>query len=246
MSYRSQPAGIVNGPLGHGRLNLARDYALYRDLTPKPKKFTITSPYMLARVLDDAHYGNFDTLVMALADLLKAQLAGIDAAVIQIDEANLTGHPDDGPIAAAGINRVLEGAVGSRRAVHLCFGNYGGQTIQQGTYKKLVAFLNSLDADHVILELARRPEVDLEVLREVKPQLKLGIGVIDIKENEVETPERVAQRIDRAARCLGVERIDFVHPDCGLWMLPRSVADAKMRALVAGRNLFERVGKGIL
>jgi 5-methyltetrahydropteroyltriglutamate--homocysteine methyltransferase len=129
MAYRTQPAGIVTEPLGHGRLNLARDYALYRDLTPKPKKFTVTSPYMLAKVLDDAHYGSLDALVMALADLLKAQLAEVDAAVVQVDEANVTGHPDDGPIAAAGINRVLEGVAGGRKAVHLCFGNYGGQTI---------------------------------------------------------------------------------------------------------------------
>src|SRR3954452_11085977 len=54
MAYRSQPAGIVTGPLGHGRLDLARDYALYRELTRKPKKFTVTSPYMLAKVLDDS------------------------------------------------------------------------------------------------------------------------------------------------------------------------------------------------
>ena len=174
---------------------------------------------------------------MALADLLKAQLEGIDAAVVQVDEANVTGHPDDGPIAAAGINRVLEGVSG-RRAVHLCFGNYGGQTIQRGTYAKLVGFLNALEADHVVLEMARRPEPELEMLREVKSGLGLGIGVIDVKDNEVETPDQVARRIERAARCLGVERIVFVHPDCGFWMLPRSVADAKMRALVAGRDLF--------
>jgi 5-methyltetrahydropteroyltriglutamate--homocysteine methyltransferase len=242
MAYRSRPAGIVTGPLGHGRLDLAHDYALYRDLTPKPKKFTVTSPYMLAKVLDDVHYGSLGALVMALADLLKAQLAEIDAAVVQVDEANVTGHPDDGPIAAAGINRVLEGVAGGRRAVHLCFGNYGGQTIQRGAYTKLVAFLNALEADHVVLEMARRPEAELEVLREVKPQLGLGIGVIDIKDNEVETPDRVARRIERAARCLGRERIVFVHPDCGLWMLPRSVADAKLRALVAGRDRFEHGG----
>jgi 5-methyltetrahydropteroyltriglutamate--homocysteine methyltransferase len=242
MTYRSQPAGIVTGPLGQGRLNLPRDYALYRDLTPKPKKFTVTSPYMLAKVLDNAHYGSLEALVMALAELLKAQLAGIDAAVVQVDEANVTGQPDDGPIAAAGINRVLEGVASGRRAVHLCFGNYGGQTVQRGTYAKLVPFLNALDADHLVLELARRPETELEMLREVKGSLRLGIGVIDIKDNEVETPDQVARRIERAANCLGIERIAFVHPDCGFWMLPRSVADAKMRALVAGRDLFHRGG----
>src|SRR5262249_31387011 len=109
-------------------------------------------------------------------------------------------------------------------------------------YTKLVAFLNALDADHVVLEMARRTEAELEVLREVKPDLGLGIGVIDIKDIEVETPDRVARRIERAVRCLGRERIVYVHPACGLWMLPRSVADAKLRALVAGRDLFEHAG----
>jgi methionine synthase II (cobalamin-independent) len=102
--------------------------------------------------------------------------------------------------------------------------------------------LNALEADHVVLEMARRPEAELEMLREVKAQLKLGIGVIDIKDNEVETPDQVARQIERAARCLGLVRIAFVHPDCGLWMLPRSVADAKLRALVAGRDLFGHGG----
>jgi 5-methyltetrahydropteroyltriglutamate--homocysteine methyltransferase len=156
---------------------------------------------------------------------------------VQIDEANVTGHAEDGPLAAAGINRVLEGVRGEK-AVHLCYGNYGGQTIQKGTYERLLGFLNALQADHVVLEIARRPEVELTMLREVKTSLGLGIGVIDIKDNECESPAKVAARIEKAASVLGAERIHYVHPDCGFWMLPRSVADAKMRALVAGRDLF--------
>jgi 5-methyltetrahydropteroyltriglutamate--homocysteine methyltransferase len=236
-AYRAKPAALVRAPLSAGRLNLARDYQMYRDLTPLPKKFTVTSPYMLAKVLADEYYRDLEELVMALADILRDQLQGLDAQVIQVDEANVTGHPQDGPLAAAGINRVLKGAMGEK-AVHLCYGNYGGQTVQKGTYERLIEFLNALSADHVVLEIARRPEVELSMLRDVRPTLGLGIGVIDIKDNEVETPETVARRIDSAARQLGVERIQYVHPDCGFWMLPRSVADAKMRSLVAGKDLF--------
>jgi 5-methyltetrahydropteroyltriglutamate--homocysteine methyltransferase len=236
--FRAKPPGIVTGPLGSGKLHLKADYALYRDLTPLPKKFTVTSPYMLAKTLADEHYGSLEKLVLALADVLASQVRGLTADVLQVDEANVTGHPDDGPLAAAGINRVLAAASGEK-AVHLCYGNYGGQTIQKGTYAKLVAFLNALEADHLVLEIARRPEAELQLLREVKPELGLGIGVIDIKDNEVETPELVAQRIERAAKELGIERIKYVHPDCGFWMLPRNVADGKMRSLVEGRNLFE-------
>ena len=140
-------------------------------------------------------------------------------------------------LAAAGINRVLDGVAGEK-AVHLCYGNYGGQTIQQGTYQKLIAFLNELHADHVVLEMARRPPEELAMLRDVRPTLGLGIGVIDIKDNEVESADRVARRIDNAVKLLDAERIRWVHPDCGFWMLQRSVADRKMQALVAGRDLF--------
>ncbi len=237
--FRAQPPGIVTGPLSAGTLNLRADYELYRDVTSRPKKFTVTSPYMLAKMLANAHYAALPELVMALADVLKSQIGQVDAEIIQVDEANVTGHAEDGPLAAAGINRVLEGVrPEADKAVHLCYGNYGGQTIQQGAYEQLIAFLNDLNADHLVLEIARRPEHELDLLTQVKPELGLGIGVIDIKDNEVETVDVVARRIERAVSVLGAERIKYVHPDCGFWMLPRSVADAKMRALVAGRDRF--------
>lgn len=235
--FRIAPPGIVVGPVGAGRLNLQADYELYRALTPRPKKFTVTSPYMLAKTLADNHYRDLESLVIALADVLKLQVSHIDADVIQVDEAHVTGNPSEASIAAMGINRVLEG-VRKEKAVHLCFGNYGGQPIQRGTYQKLIGFLNALQADHIVLEMARRPSVELEMLADVNPRLRLGLGVIDIKDNEVETPDCVAARLERAADVLGVERIRYVHPDCGFWMLPRSVADRKMTSLVAGRDLF--------
>lgn len=238
MKFRSAPPGIVTGPVGAGQLDLPGNYALFRDLTDRPKKFTVTSPYMLAKTLVDAHYGDTETLMMALADILREQIRAIDAQVIQVDEANVTGHAEDALMAARGINRVLEGVAGEK-AVHLCFGNYGGQTIQKGAYARLVELLNTLTADHVVLEMARRTEDDLKALAEVRPSLGMGIGVIDIKDNEVETPGEVAARIEAAAKILGEERIHYVHPDCGFWMLPRSVADAKMAALVKGRDLFQ-------
>jgi 5-methyltetrahydropteroyltriglutamate--homocysteine methyltransferase len=38
---------------------------------------------------------------------------------------------------------------------------------------------------------------------------------------------------------LGAERIKYIHPDCGFWMLKRSIADGKIRALVKGRDLHQ-------
>ena len=63
--------------------------------------------------------------------------------------------------------------------------------------------------------------------------------MIDVKDLQVETPEVVAARIERLADLLGVERLHYVHPDCGLQVLPRAIADRKLHSLVAGRDLFE-------
>jgi len=236
MGFRRKPAGVVRSAISEGTLDLPDAWQAVKGLTDKPLKFTITSPYMLAKTLLDEHYRDARALAMALADVLRRQVAGIDAAVLQVDEANLTGHPADAAWAHEPINHVLEGARGPK-AVHLCFGNYGGQSVQKGFWKDLLPFLNQLKADHLLLEFARRGYEELDVLRDLRPGLALGVGVVDIKDNEAETPETVARRIDRAIQVLGAERLRWVHPDCGFWMLPRSVADRKMAALVRGRDL---------
>jgi 5-methyltetrahydropteroyltriglutamate--homocysteine methyltransferase len=89
-----------------------------------------------------------------------------------------------------------------------------------------------------VLEFARRSYDELQAFKELRPGISLGVGVIDIKDNEVESADEVALRIEDASKILGAERIEWIHPDCGFWMLPRSVADRKMHALVQGRNKF--------
>ena len=237
MAFRRKPAGVVEGELGEGGLNLVADCLRAVSAAGHNIKFTVTSPYMLARTLLDRHYGSFDSMSDALAAILAAQVKNIDCACIQIDEANIPGTPDDWPTASRLINTVLD-AVRQEKAVHLCFGNYGGQTIQEGNWSRLIDFLNSLHADHLILELTRRPPGDLQALKGISKKIKIGIGVIDIKVNQIETPDEVAGRIERAESELGPDRVAWVHPDCGFWMLARSVADRKIEALVKGRDRY--------
>lgn len=237
MGFRTQPAGAVRGPLGEGTLDLLGAWNFIRGLTTRPLKFTVTSPYMLAKTLLNSHYANLRELTHALAEILRQQVAEIDAPVIQLDEANLTGHAEDASWAHEPINRVLSAARG-QKAAHLCFGNYGGQSIQRGLWRNLLPFLNSLAVDHYVLEFARRGYDELEVFKDLRPDIALGLGVIDIKDNEVETPDQVAGRIAHAVKILGEARVKWVHPDCGFWMLHRTVADRKMAALVAGRDKF--------
>lgn len=238
MGFRSKPAAVVRGPVTEGWLDLASDCARAGRVAGGAFKFTLTSPYMLARTLLDEHYGDLEALTLAIADALAAQVPALDCECVQVDEANVPGNPADGPLAAKAINRILE-ACRTKTAVHFCFGNYGGQTIQAGGWEPLLAFLNALKADHLVLELAHRPEADLDALKELDARIGVGLGVVDIKVNHVETPDEIARRIEKAEKKLGSGRVKFIHPDCGFWMLKRSVADRKIEALAKGRDLFE-------
>jgi len=238
MRYRGRPPGVVEGPIGSGTLDLPQACARAKRLAARPLKFTVTGPHMLAKTLLDEHYRNLPDLAMAIASALAEQVAHLDADVVQVDEANLPGSPDEWPWAAAAINRVLD-AVKTVPAVHLCFGNYGGQSIQTGTWRQLMAYLNALNVDHIVMETAHRPAEELAAFLDLRPEVGLGLGVVDIKSTEIETADQVARAIERAETVLVRGRIKYVHPDCGFWMLKRSIADGKISALVEGRDLYE-------
>jgi 5-methyltetrahydropteroyltriglutamate--homocysteine methyltransferase len=238
MGFRTRPPAVVDGPIGSGTLDLPQACARSKQLAAQPFKFTLTGPHMLAKTLHDKHYGNLPDLAAAIADALAAQVAHLDADVVQIDEANLPGNPEEWQWAAATINRVLD-AVKTVPAIHLCFGNYGGQSIQKGTWGKLIGYLNALHVDHIVMETAHRPPEELAVFRDLRPDIAVGLGVIDIKSTEIESADQIARTIERAESVIGHGRIAYIHPDCGFWMLKRNIADGKIRALVAGRDLYE-------
>jgi 5-methyltetrahydropteroyltriglutamate--homocysteine methyltransferase len=237
MRFRAKPPGVVEGPVGAGTLNLKLACARAKALASRPLKFTLTGPHMLAKTLHDRHYKSAEKLAHAIADVLAEQVRHLDAEVVQLDEANLSGHPEEWKWAAATINKVLKN-VKSKAAVHLCFGNYGGQSIQKGTWSKLMDYLNALEVDHVVMETAHRPPDELAVFKDLKKEIGLGLGVVDIKRTEIEKPDEIARSIERAEKLLGRGRVKYIHPDCGFWMLPRNVADGKIRALPAGRDLY--------
>jgi 5-methyltetrahydropteroyltriglutamate--homocysteine methyltransferase len=238
MQWRSRAPGVATAKLGSGTLDLPAACARAKALATKPLKFTITGPHMLAKMLLNTFYRDKAELAMAIAEVLAEQVRHVDAAVVQLDEANLPGHAEEWEWAAAAINKVLDSVQGTA-AVHLCFGNYGGQSIQKGDWGKLMGYLNALHVDHIVMENAHRPAEELAVFKELRPEIGMGLGVVDIKRTDVESADAIARAIERAETILGAGRVRYIHPDCGFWMLKRNIADGKIRALVQGRDLFE-------
>jgi len=237
MVFRTKPPGIVVDAIKTGELDLVSPCKRLKDLATKPVKFTMTGPHMLSKTVANKYYDSTEEIAMAFADVLAGQAAQLNADVIQIDEANLPGHPEESEWALRAINVVLD-SIPTVGAVHLCFGNYAGKRVQSGTWDALIGFLDGLHADHVVLECKNRPEDEIEVFKELHSGIGLGIGIVDIKSSDVESPAGIAKDLDRISSIVGPDRIKYIHPDCGFWMLDRSVADAKIRALVQGRDLF--------
>ena len=69
------------------------------------------------------------------------------------------------------------------------------------------------------------------------------LGVLDLSDMAVESPETVAARIRRALDHVPAERL-VVAPDCGMKYLPRPVALGKMQAMAAGAALVRREMRG--
>ena len=63
------------------------------------------------------------------------------------------------------------------------------------------------------------------------------LGVLDLSDHEVETPEVVAQRVRRALSVVDAERI-VLAPDCGMKYLPRDSAEGKLRSMAAAARIL--------
>jgi len=168
---------------------------------------------------------------------LKA-IAKAGARFIQIDEPCYSGFPDDLAWGVRALNALVEG-VEAKIAVHICYGNRYGKPSWEGSYQYLLPRILDAKVHQLTLEFARRGGEDLQLFRELPARFELGIGVIDVKTQAVETPDLVAERIRKALAVIPAERV-FVLPDCGCLHLPRDVAFAKLCAMVEGARLVRK------
>jgi 5-methyltetrahydropteroyltriglutamate--homocysteine methyltransferase len=216
-------------------LALAEDFRFTRQLTHKPIKFSFTGPFSLSRRIRDNAYSEPGDLVRALARRLNAEareLARAGAGLLQIDEPFLAGYPDQVELAIEAVNIVTEGVTASW-ALHVCYGNRYARPSWEGHYDFLFPAVKAARVDQLVLEFARKGLDDLRLIRQYDWDSWLGLGVIDVKNPEVEAAELVASRIRRALEYVPAERL-MINPDCGLRHLAPDVARQKLHAMVAG------------
>jgi len=232
---------IVRAPLAvddAASLDLVADYRFTREQTDQPVRFAFTGPFSLAKRPRKEGFADPADVVLAFASILNREartLAAAGATYLQIDEPFLAGYPDEVELAVRGINAVVEG-VDANWALHICYGNRHARPSWEGHYDFLFPAVLDAHVDQLTLEFARKGYDDLELFRKHRPPFKLGLGVIDVKTVEIETPEEVASRIERGLHVVPAGNI-MVNPDCGLRHLPWAVARAKLTAMSEGAAL---------
>jgi 5-methyltetrahydropteroyltriglutamate--homocysteine methyltransferase len=229
----------VVGPIRRRQPVELRDLHVLRAHTSRAVKATVPGPFTMSKQAQDDYYKDEQALALAYADAVNAEikdlfLAGAD--VVQIDEPWMQQHPEKArQYGLKALDRALD-AVSGTVAVHLCFG-YAAVVHDKPSGYSFLGELEGSKAQQISIEAAQ-PKLDLNVLREL-PSKTIILGVIDLSDMTVETPQIVAERIRRALHFVPPNRV-VVAPDCGMKYLPRAVAFAKMKAMAEGAALVRR------
>ena len=231
--------------------NIRRKHAVgVRDLefllanTDRRVKVTVPGPFTMAQQAQIDHYGGerrlaaLDYATAVNAEIKDLFRAGAD--VVQIDEPYMQARPEEARAYGLEVlNRALEGVSGNT-AVHICFG-YAAIIHSRPSGYSFLSELAQCSCRQISIETAQS-NLDCSVLTHLSGK-KIILGVIDLSSPEVETPEKVAARIERALPHVAAEDI-IVAPDCGMKYLARDVAFGKLQSMVAGARIARmRVAK---
>jgi 5-methyltetrahydropteroyltriglutamate--homocysteine methyltransferase len=237
-SGRPTPVPRIVGPIRRVRPVEVEDVKFLRANTKHTIKITVPGPFTMTQQAQNDYYPDEASVALAYAEAVHAEIRDLFAAgadIVQIDEPYMQAQPDKArAFGLKALNRALEGITGTT-VVHVCFGYAAAVGHDKPAGYSFLAELKDCTCDQVSIETAQ-PKLDCAVLEKL-PNKKILLGVIDLDDMTVETPEVVADRIRRALPYTKAENI-LVAPDCGMKYLPREVAYGKMRAMVAGARLM--------
>ena len=234
------PVPRVVGPIRRTRPVELRDMQFLRANTDRLAKITLPGPFTMGQQVKDEWYKDPEAMCMDYAAAVNEEAHALVAAgadVIQLDEPWLRNNPEEAKrYAVKAINRALDG-ITVPTVVHLCFGYAAVVTGGKPTGYAFLPQLADSIAQQISIESAQ-PKLDLGVLRDLAPK-KVMLGVIDLADPEIESPETVAARIRAGLEYLPADKL-LPAPDCGMKYLPRATAFGKLKALAEGAAMVRR------
>jgi 5-methyltetrahydropteroyltriglutamate--homocysteine methyltransferase len=245
----------IIGPVGRGEMQYAEIWKAAQRLTGKPVKFGTVTPELVAFAVQDEHYKDVPSRIMALSDAFNEELhdlADAGCRVIQLEEPQIHLAAARGIVDSV-INpefflKVFNNTVKGLRAkaevwCHTCWGNPSQQRMfaKVQSYRPALDVLNQVDADVITFEMKSSNAMDLTDVGERITGKKVGIGVIDHHTLQVESPEEVADLIRQALKHIPAERL-VLSSDCGMGRegMSRRHAFYKMVSIVQGTNIVRK------
>ena len=236
---KPNPVPRVTGRIRRRHAVEARDVAFLRANTDRMIKITVPGPFTMAQQAQNDFYKDEAEMALDYAAAVNEEIRDLFAAgadFVQVDEPYMQARPEKArEYGLEAVNRALEGITGTT-ALHICFGYAAHQHNRPNGYSFLPE-LCRCKVRQISIETAQA-NLDTSVLKDL-PDQTIILGVIDLNDQRVESPETVAARIRRALPHVNPERV-IVAPDCGMKYLSREVADGKMRAMVEGAAIVRR------
>jgi 5-methyltetrahydropteroyltriglutamate--homocysteine methyltransferase len=257
-------------PLAVHELEFARAQTDLPVKVALPGPYLLTRT-MWMECISDRAYPDREALARDVVRVLREEihfLLAAGAALVQLDEPVLSEVVFGGSVsgnrtfmcgvldargsanAELGFAESLLAEVGrglprERLALHVCRGNWSPdeRVALAGDYRPLVPLLSRAPVGTLLLELATPRAGELEVLRALPDDKRIGVGVVNQKVPAVEPVEEVLARGERAVQLLGAERV-LLNPDCGFAtfadnpIASAAIAGGKLRAIAeAARTL---------
>lgn len=205
---------------------------------PGPYLLTRT---MWMECISDRAYDSREALAEDIVRVLREELAELmdaGAALVQLDEPVLSevvfsgaknkrsfmcgalseslGPEHELAFARDLLNAVLDGVPRARTALHVCRGNWtpDESVALAGSYAPLVEMLAQVKVGAYLLEMCTPRAGEMEILKALPQDVRIGVGVVNQKDPQVEEVDAIEARIRHAIGLFGRERV-LLHPDCG-------------------------------
>ncbi len=235
-SGHPNPVPRVVGRIRRTHAVEVRDVQFLRANTDRRIKITVPGPFTMAQQAQNDFYADEEEMALDYAAAVNAEIADLfeaGADVVQIDEPYLQARPEKArQYGVKAVDRALQGITG-RTALHICFG-YAAVIHARPAGYSFLPELAQCCVQQVSIETAQS-NLDTSVLETLRNKTII-LGVLDLADMAIETPETVAARIRRALPHVDPASL-IIAPDCGLKYLPREVAFGKMKAMVDGTRI---------
>lgn len=228
----------------------------------------LLSRTMWMECISDKAYDSREALAEDIVKVLKEEVHALLAegvSMVQLDEPVLTevvftgpknkrsfmcgalsergSAPEELEFALGLLNSVVCEFPRERLAMHVCRGNWttDESVALSGDYRPLLPVLQQVEVGTLFLEFCTPRAGDLAILKELPEFMRVGLGVVNPKDPEVESVDSIVNKVRAACEFIDIDRL-LLSCDCGFAtfadnpVTSAQTAEAKLKAMANAQS----------